>query len=113
MPAPTHGTSEGRCPMRARFPALLSNVAVAGAIAVAAFVTAVRPPVAAAAEDLRSTISVVGDGRVVAQPDIARASFGVEATASTLSAAQADVATRMRAVVDTLTGLGVSRDDIR
>jgi uncharacterized protein YggE len=64
-------------------------------------------------DDLRSTISVVGDGRVLVQPDIAQASFGVEATGQTLSEAQADAATRMQAVVDTLVAQGVSRDDIR
>jgi uncharacterized protein YggE len=67
----------------------------------------------AADDDLRSTISVVGDGRVLVQPDIARASFGVEATGQTLSQAQADAATRMQAVIDTLVAQGVSRDDIR
>lgn len=99
--------------MRRRITALLSTVAVAGAVAVAAFALNARPPVAAAAEDLRSTISVVGDGRVLVQPDIAVASFGVEATAKTLTDAQAEASTRMRAVVDTLTGLGIPRDDIR
>ena len=66
-----------------------------------------------AQEDTRSTISVVGDGRVLVQPDVAHASFGVESTAPTLSEAQADAATRMQAVVDALVAQGVGRDDIR
>ena len=67
----------------------------------------------AAADDLRSTISVLGDGRVLVQPDVAMASFGVEATGPTLSAAQADASTRMQAVVDTLVAQGVPREEIR
>jgi uncharacterized protein YggE len=96
---------------------LLSAVAVPTVIVLAAFAVGARPPTAAAAPatdaDLRSTISVLGDGRVLVQPDIALASFGVEATGQTLTAAQADASTRMQAVVDTLVGLGVPRDDIR
>jgi uncharacterized protein len=100
--------------MRAHITTLLSSVAVAGAVAIAAVTVNVRPPVAtAASDDLRSTISVVGDGRVLVQPDVALASFGVEATGQTLADAQAQASTRMQAVIDTLVGLGVSRDDIR
>jgi uncharacterized protein YggE len=99
--------------LRVRITALLSTVTLAGAVAVAALAASSRPPVAAAADDLRSTITVVGDGRVLVQPDIALASFGVEATGQTLTDAQAQASTRMQAVVDTLTGLGISRDDIR
>jgi uncharacterized protein len=99
--------------LRVRITALLSTVAVAGTIAVGALTLTSRPPVAAAADDLRSTVSVVGDGRVLVQPDVALASFGVEATGQTLVDAQGQASTRMQAVVDTLTGLGISRDDIR
>ena len=99
--------------MRARITTLLSSVAFAGAVAVAFLAMNTRPPVASADDDPRSTISVVGDGRVLVQPDVALASFGVEATGQTLADAQAQASTRMQAVVDTLTGLGVSRDDIR
>ena len=80
-------------------------------------VVAVCPPAAraavAAADDLRSTVTVVGDGRVLVQPDVANVTFGVEATAQTQAAAQADAATRMQAVVDTLVGLGIPREEIR
>lgn len=100
--------------MRASITSLLSTVAIAGAVVVTAFTVNVRPPVAAAAaNDPRSTISVVGDGRVLVQPDVALASFGVEATGQTLADAQAQASTQMQAVVDTLIGLSVSRDDIR
>jgi uncharacterized protein YggE len=90
---------------------------VSALIAAAVIVVAVRPPVAraavAAADDPRSTVTVVGDGRVLVQPDIANVTFGVEATAPTQAAAQADAATRMQAVVDALLGLGVPREEIR
>jgi uncharacterized protein len=69
--------------------------------------------VAAAEEDPRSTVTVVGDGRVLVQPDLATVGFGVESTGPTVSAAQADAATRMQAVIDTLLAQGVAREDIR
>jgi len=95
---------------------------IAAVVSVSALVTIVallglRPSAAkaatAVADDLRSTISVLGDGRVLVQPDVAQASFGVEATGQTLSAAQADASTRMQAVVDALVAQGVPREEIR
>ena len=71
------------------------------------------PATGHAQEDQRSTISVVGEGRILVQPDIANVSLGVETTAPTLSEAQADASTRMQAVVDALVAQGVARDDIR
>ena len=68
---------------------------------------------ATAEEDPRPTVSVVGDGRVLVQPDVALVGFGVESVGPTLDAAQADASTRMQAVVDTLLASGVARDDIR
>jgi|SRR4051794_20601768 uncharacterized protein YggE len=103
--------------MRVPTTLLLAAVAVPTAIVVTVFAMTTRSPIASAAPvadaDLRSTVSVVGDGRLLVQPDVALASFGVEATGQTLSAAQAEASTRMQAVVDTLVGLGISRDDIR
>ena len=66
-----------------------------------------------AQEDPRSTISVVGEGRILVQPDIANVSLGVESTAPTLTQAQDDANTRMQAVVDALLAQGVGRDDVR
>jgi uncharacterized protein len=71
------------------------------------------PGIGHAQDDMRSTIGVVGEGRVLVQPDVAHVSLGVESTALTLSEAQADAATRMQAVVDALLAQGVARDDIR
>ena len=95
---------------------VMPSVAVASALVAAALVVVTRPPVAIAAQvatdDLRSTVTVVGDGRVLVQPDVAHVTFGAEATGQTLAAAQADAATRMQAVIDTLVGLGVPRAEI-
>ena len=87
--------------------------AALAALAVTAALIGIRPPAAIAAEDLRSTITVVGDGRVLVQPDVAYVTVGVDATGDTLAAVQTDAATRMQAVIDTLVGLGVARDDIK
>jgi uncharacterized protein len=96
---------------------IVSAAAMAGSLAAAVLAVSTRPPgasaAAAAADDLRSTVTVVGDGRVLVQPDVAYVTLGVEATGQTLAAAQADAATRMQAVIDTLLGLGVPRDEIR
>jgi uncharacterized protein len=101
-----------------RVPIVPVVAAASAFLAAAVIVIAVRPPVAGAAvaaadADLRSTVTVLGDGRVLVQPDVANVSLGVEATAPTQEAAQADAATRMQAVVDTLVAQGVAREDIR
>jgi len=95
---------------------LAPAAALVAAVLTAVVIVSVRPPTPtanAAGDDLRATVSVVGDGRVVVQPDVANVSLGVEATGQTLEAAQADASARMQAVVDTLVGLGIPRDDIR
>lgn len=84
----------------------LAAVLVASAFGGRAAAVAAAP---SADADLRSTVSVVGDGRVLVQPDIANVSLGVEATCPSFSAAQGDAATRMQTVIDTLVGLGISR----
>lgn len=99
----------------------IAAVALATALAVGGLFATLRTPSAAAAppaapaaaDDLRSTVTVVGDGRVTVQPDLAIITFGVEANGQTLAAAQADAATRMQAVIDGLLGLGIPREDIR
>src|SRR5688572_9536701 len=96
---------------------LMLIVATVSSLVAALVVVAVRPPAAraavAASDDLRSTVTTVGDGRVLVQPDVANVTFGVEATAPTQAEAQADAATRMQAVVDTLLGLGIPREEIQ
>jgi uncharacterized protein len=68
---------------------------------------------AAAQQDPGPLVTVVGDGRVLVQPDVAQVGFGVEATGTLLDATQADVSTRTQAVIDTLLARGVAREDIR
>ena len=68
---------------------------------------------ASAQEDGRPLVTVVGDGRVLVQPDVAQVGFGVEATGTLLDATQADVSARTQAVIDTLLARGVAREDVR
>jgi uncharacterized protein YggE len=93
--------------------ALAPLAGLIGLLVVVALVVAMRPDRVAAADPERSTVTVFGDGRVIVQPDVATVNIGVEATGQTLEAAQTDAATRMQAVIDTLVGLGISRDDIK
>jgi hypothetical protein len=96
-----------------RIPTLaVASVALA-LVAVLGLALGGRPTPAAAQDDQRSTISVVGDGRVQTQPDVAYVSLGVDATGSTFSEAQNTASAQMQSVINTLTGLGISSDDIR
>jgi hypothetical protein len=58
-------------------------------------------------------ISVVGQGIVLAQPDIARITLGVEVFDPSLANAQAEAAKRMDAVVAKLKADGIPDNDIR
>lgn len=57
-------------------------------------------------------VSVVGQGIVLAQPDTARVTLGVEVTDAVLANAQADAARRMDAVLTHLRANGISDADI-
>ena len=95
---------------------LLPLSVAALALAVAAtlgLAVGARPSAAAAQEDMRSTISVVGDGRVQTQPDVAYVSLGVDVTGASFAEAQSSASTKMQAAIDALVGLGISHDDIR
>ena len=72
-----------------------------------------QPQVAAAQDDLRSTVSVVGDGRVSVQPDTVFTGFGVESASANLAEAQNDAFTRMQSVIDAIVAQGVAREDIK
>jgi len=71
------------------------------------------PSMGHAQQDMRSTVGVVGEGRVTVQPDIANVALGVEGTAGTIAEGQADVSNRMQAILGVLDANGVSRDDVR
>jgi uncharacterized protein YggE len=72
-----------------------------------------QPQTAAAQDDLRSTVSVVGDGRVAVQPDTVFTGFGVESVSANLAEAQNDAFTRMQSVIDAIVAQGVAREDIK
>lgn len=67
-----------------------------------------NPP---AAEDT-SGISVTGTGEVLGTPDVATVSFGVSVVADTVADATNRAAERAQALIDSLTGAGVAREDI-
>jgi uncharacterized protein YggE len=58
-------------------------------------------------------VSVVGEGIVLAQPDVARISIGAEVFDASLANAQAEAARRMDAVVAKLKADGIADNDIR
>ncbi len=60
-----------------------------------------------------STISVTGEGEVVAVPDVASFSFSVQAEAKTVAAAQESVTTKINAVLAALKEMGVEEKDIK
>jgi hypothetical protein len=60
-----------------------------------------------------SGISVVGSGIVLAQPNIARITLGVEVFDGSLTNAQANAARTMDAVISKLKAHGIADDDIR
>lgn len=92
-------------------PISVAALALAAAATVGLAIGA-RPSTAAAQDDTRSTISVVGDGRVQTQPDVAYVSLGVDVTGSTFADAQNAASAQMQSVINALIGLGISRDDI-
>jgi uncharacterized protein YggE len=58
-------------------------------------------------------VSVVGEGIVLAQPNVARITIGAEVTDPSLANAQAQAAQRMDAVVARLKADGIAENDIR
>ncbi len=68
---------------------------------------------AAQAESGVRTITVVGEGRIKAQPDIAQASIGVEIINSDVKQASDEAASTMEAVLTALKAQGVADNDIQ
>jgi uncharacterized protein YggE len=58
-------------------------------------------------------ITVVGEGKVRAQPDIAQATIGVEVVNSDVKQASSDAAATMEAILTALTAQGVAESDIQ
>ncbi len=93
-------------------------VAVFGLAAVSAWGLVARPAVAQAEEheaqhDALRTITVVGQGSVRVQPDIARVSIGVETSADAVDDAVAENELKMEAVLDALRETGIEDKDIQ
>jgi len=84
------------------------------ALAVAASITA---PIFVTAQDTdspdRSELIVVGNGRVLAEPDRAAVELGVMRRAQTARAAQEGVNERVRSIVSALSDLGIERERIQ
>lgn len=95
--------------------ALTAGAAVVGlTVRSAAAAPSIAPSAAPATQvDLRSTVTVLGEGRVTVVPDTALVTFSVESSGQTLTEAQAGTSTKMQAIINSLTGLGIPREDIR
>jgi uncharacterized protein len=103
--------SSKRFPLRLAVPAgacLLAVAALAAPVAVAQTAPVVPTPSAQ-----QTGISVSGQGIVMAQPNVARITVGVEVTDAALANAQAEAARRMDAVVQKLKADGIQESDIR
>ncbi len=68
---------------------------------------------AAAANPEPTGITVVGEGKAIATPDVAYVSLGVETTGDTAKAAMEENSRRMNEVVGQLKGLGIAERDIQ
>lgn len=61
----------------------------------------------------RDTITIDGEGKVTATPDVARFSLGVQTDGATVKEIQAKNTTRMNSIIDALKGLGIENKDIQ
>ena len=60
----------------------------------------------------RATVTVAGTGRLASRPDLARATFSVEATRPTAADARASAAATAEAVIAALRVVGLGADDV-
>jgi uncharacterized protein len=74
---------------------------------------AAQEPPAAPTTSLPRTITVVGEGTVATQPDVAQIQVGVEVTGDNAQEASADAATTMQAILDALEEVGIAAKDIQ
>mgnify|MGYP001284794222 CR=1 FL=1 len=72
-----------------------------------------QPLAAAANQNLPRTITVVGDGTVSIQPDVARANIGVEVLNASVDEAAAENSRVTDQVLAALTGMGIASEDIQ
>jgi hypothetical protein len=96
--------------------ALLALLAIAalGVFALRPFNTAAaQDQPAASAANLPRTITVVGEGTVTTQPDVAQIQVGVEVTGDNAQDASAEASATMDAILAALKKLGVATKDIQ
>lgn len=94
--------------------AILITIATAAAAFGLSGRTLASPAVQPAAADRpQTTLTVIGEGRVPAAPDLATLNLGVETSARSVTDARTQVAQAMDALVTGLTALGIERADIR
>jgi uncharacterized protein len=96
-------------------PKLVLALAVVGAAGLAALATplAFAQTTPIPASQTQNGISVTGQGIVLAQPNVARITLGVEISDASLANAQTQAAQRMDAVVQKLKAAGIQDNDIR
>lgn len=98
--------------MSRRFVTILAIGALAAALTTAQLARA-NTTLQQNEQPFRRTITVVGNGRATATPDIARVTVGVDAVNSRLNAALAEVNRKSAAVMAALEKAGVAKRDIR
>lgn len=96
--------------MRTSIPAAL---VLASAVLAGGNLRAQEAPVPAAPPHARRTITVSGEGEAHGRPDVARASFGVEAASPKVGPALETANARMRAVLAAIRSAGVADRDVR
>ncbi len=88
-------------------------VALSGCDTGAGTISGTSSPVAINLNSQQEGIVVSGEGKVTVTPDIANVSLGIEARAATVTEAQNQAASAMTKIMDTLSGNGVAKKDIR
>jgi len=95
---------------------ILGSVVVgsaAGWLSVPAVQAQEQQPVAQVATAFPGTITVVGEGKVTLEPDIARVSIGVETLRNTVKEASDENRATVEAVLAALTEQGIAEEDIQ
>ncbi len=93
--------------------AVPTTVPAASATPTAAAASSVAATATATGGRAAGSITVIGQGRAVATPNVARVTLGVEATADTVRQAATEANTKTAAIIARLKSLGVADKDIQ
>ncbi len=93
--------------------AAAAALAIAVLVALPALAQTETPPVPSAGGYPENTISVTGTGTVHAAPDMATVDVGVDVVKPTVTEAFDRANTTAKSIIDALTALGISSDDIQ